>query len=130
MTPESDIAIQLFVVLFAWFVMMWLVNRLVNFSFRRLKRIFSGMLEENKWIVTSANKLKNILMTIFGIWLFCFYSSEGAKEHDKFMAHCKSPRQQRLEFLQANCKHIDIEYKVLNNGKFTYKCPNGKEYII
>ena len=40
----------------------------------------------------------------------------------------KKTHKARLEFLHENCVLIDLGYEILNNGKSTFKCPNGKEY--
>ena len=127
-TPEADIVKQIFVVIFAWSVAMWIVSWTVDFLARKIKRIFKSKLEKCQWIGLYALKLKKIGMIILGLFLFGEYFSFATQEHDKFMASYKSPHQQKLEFLEENCKQIDMEYAILNNRKSVYKCPNGKEY--
>jgi len=128
--PELDILKQLFVAVFAWCAAMWLVNWGVNYVAGILKKILRSPLEKYQKVGLYALKLKKAGMIILGLFLFGEYSSFATQEHDKFMASYKSPYQQRLEFLETHCQQIDIGYEVLNNGKITYKCPNGKEYKV
>src|ERR1700733_970043 len=109
----SNFVIDILVLIISWFFMMWLANYLVKLLSKRLKWIFRANLEKNQWIMMSAVKLKNALMLLLGFWLFCVYSSEGAKEYDKFMASYKSPRQQRLDFLEAYCQQVYFGYELL-----------------
>ena len=127
--PELDIMKQLFVVVFAWCIAMWIVNWVLNYVARGLKKIFRFPLEKYQRVGLYVLKLKKAGMIILGLFLFGEYFSFASQEHDKFMASYKSPHQQRLEFLESNCNQIDIGYEILNNGKSTYKCPNDKKYI-
>lgn len=129
-TPFSNIALLIIGYGISWFLILWLAYWLMGILSRILNKLTGNKLGKRQWVALCAIKLRQGLLILLGLYCLSLYASEGAKEHDKFMANYKSPRQQRLEFLEAHCKQVDIEYEALNNGKLIYKCPNGKEYKV
>lgn len=87
--------------------------------------------ERLKACIKSMKKiLYKILITIFWLWITISVGAAILDGAYKYYLNYKSPHQRRLEFLESNCWQIDIGYEILNNGKSTYKCPNGKEYQV
>lgn len=70
------------------------------------------------------NFLYNILIKFFVLIIIVSVGMGIIEAASNF----KTEHQKRIEFLEENCELIDMGYEVLNNGKSTYKCPNGKEY--
>ena len=129
-TPESNFWMIFSTMTIAWLSIMWLANYSMNFFAKIFNWISREKLGRKKWILKSAITIKNFLMIILGLMLFCEYFSKGIKEHDEFIASYVSPHQKKLAFLKEHCEQVDIEYEILNNDQSIYKCPNGKEYRI
>lgn len=71
---------------------------------------------------------KTVLQYILGFAAILFFLLISRTIVGEFKKRYVLPHKERLEFLQTNCQLIDIGYEILNDGKSTYKCPNGKEY--
>lgn len=104
------------------------IYRLSNKVEIRIRNWFEEHERLKNSIKAAKNFLYNILIKIFWIWLIASFGIAIIDAASKYYSNFKTEHQKRLEFLQENCEKIDIGYEILNNGKSSYKCPNGKEY--
>lgn len=126
--PNLEVILLIAVYSISWFLMMWLIKYLMDYLSKIPKYVLGDWLVKHERIAEFSIKVKNALLLVFGVYIACLYISTGKDDYDKFMESYRSPHQQRVEFLQSKCERIDIGYEILNSGKLTYKCPNGKEY--
>ena len=88
--------------------------------------------EEHEELQNHLKSIKNFLykalITIFGLWIAISVGIATLEATFKYYSSFKTEHQRRIKFLEVNCYQIDQGYEILNNGKLTYKCPNGKTY--
>ena len=107
-------------VLIGIFVVVWFLRKLAN--------KVGAWFEKHEQVKASVAAVGSFVFIAFSLWLLVSLAQNFISEAYKSITNYKTPHEQRLEFLKTNCDLVDEDYEILNNGKSTYKCPNGKEY--
>lgn len=102
----------------------WIANRLAEWI--KYHKKVKEFLNSFTYIICSLFIILRSLFITSIVVYFVLYFVGVVYNHIK---DYKTEHQKRIEFLENNCFKIDIGYEILNDGKSTYKCPNGKEYI-
>ena len=92
--------------------------------FKKHKKVRRGVIAGTVIVKTGAVIIKKGLITVLVGWILISLAYAGLAA---IMDH-KSPHQKRVGFLVENCWRIDYGYEILNDGRLSYKCPNGREY--
>lgn len=120
MNRSTEDLIVAITTIFLVFAIVLLLRWLIKYLEKRLDK--PGWLHEKWKEITS--RIKDWVIMIIGIWILISIAFVFVEKMETYT----TAHQQRLDFLNTNCKLIDQGYEILNNGKSTYKCPNGKEY--
>ena len=125
----TKIIIEIFLAILFVIIGAVFVYRLSNRNYPWIESWFDEHEELKQHLKSIKNFLYKALIIIFLLWIVISFGIGVIDAASKYYSNFKTEHQKRLEFLEENCERIDIGYEILNNGKSTYKCPNGKEYL-
>lgn len=136
MNPVAVISINIGLVLVGFIFVYWLANILEDpvkdwISDNLTTHIKSWVKKHEKTkriFISVVNSIKTLVKTSLYLLVFAFMITALAEMRTNAYKNSRSAHQKRLDFPGNNCTQIDYGYEILNHGKSTYKCPNGKEY--